>query len=79
MKRVLVRHAGKDGKSTLGKNIIQNIRHFYVSGKVRTVSGDVWNVKPVDHISKKLAKDCLKRHWKIFKRWTFLNEEDTRI
>ena len=49
MKRVLVRHAGKDGKSTLGKNIIQNIRHFYVSGKVRTVSGDVWNVKPVDH------------------------------
>lgn len=49
MKRVLVRHSGRDGKNTLSKGIIQNIRHVYASGKVRTVSGDVWTVKPVDH------------------------------
>lgn len=54
MKNVLVKHRtiySKSGEAglTLSKGVVQGIRHFYLGGKVRTVSGDVWDVKKVEH------------------------------
>lgn len=49
MKRVLVKHSGKNGETSLAKAVVQDIKFFYVGGKVKTTSGDVWSVKPVEH------------------------------
>lgn len=52
MKTVLVRYVSKtkpngDVSLTLGRSVVQRIRHIYDDGRVCTMSGDVWNVEPL--------------------------------
>ena len=50
MQKVLVRHSSRDGRTKQAKPKIQDIRHFYLNGKISTTSGDVWDVKRVEHV-----------------------------
>lgn len=52
--KVLVRYEtryNKEGLSYLvhGKRVIQEVVAHYLSGKIKTRSGDVWTVKAVNH------------------------------
>lgn len=48
--KVLVRHKGsKDGSVVMAKGLVQGVVHRYMGGWIRTSSGDIWEVKPVDH------------------------------
>ena len=50
MQKVLVRHRVDNGRVVFSsKRIIQDVVHKYISGKIRTSSGDVWNVQEVSH------------------------------
>lgn len=51
MKTVLIKHETKEDAHgnvsfTGAKSIVQGIKAFYSDGSVRTISGDVWKVKP---------------------------------
>lgn len=49
MTKVLVKHAARDGRTRQAKGVIQDVKHRYLGGKISTNSGDLWDVKVVDH------------------------------
>ncbi len=44
MKVLVLYKSNGDGRLKVDHRIIQEIKHFYASGKICTITGDVWRV-----------------------------------